>query len=195
MVCHKFIEHICAIGPLTLNVPDDCGSSRPTRVEPRLHRVGIEWQVRGRCVGSAAHPPLHAIAARPSISRASVHLASPVPTTYPAHFAWALTLCVCPGTLRGPAPFAWARTLCNPRAWRAMHWYPFPCNFQPIQFAIQANHVQYYLTPMPFSTQGRKQNSLHNQLIMLQIRQSSNRTDRFLTSRHFKTLRNIEICT
>ena len=48
---------------LTLNVPGDCGSSRPTRVESRLHCVGIEWQVRGRCVGSAAHSPLHAIAA------------------------------------------------------------------------------------------------------------------------------------
>ena len=49
---------------LTLNVLGDCGSSRPLRVEPRLHCVGIAWQVWERCVGNAAHSPLHAIAAR-----------------------------------------------------------------------------------------------------------------------------------
>ena len=45
---------------LTLNVRGDYGSSRPTRVEPQLHCVDVAWQVRGRCVGSAAHSPLHA---------------------------------------------------------------------------------------------------------------------------------------
>ena len=45
-----------------------------------------------------------------------------------------------------------------------------------------------------FLTQGRNQNRLHNLLIMPQIRQSSNPTDGFLTSWHFKILRNLEIC-
>ena len=146
---------------LTLNVPGDCGSSRPTRVEPRLHCVGIECQVRGRCVGSAAHSPLHAIAARAlSAARAieprSTHFArvralgAPALITQPAHFAWARALCVGPRTLRGPAHFAWDRALCNPRTWWPMHWYRFACNFQPIRFAIQANHAQYYIKPIPF---------------------------------------------
>ena len=155
-------------------MPGDCGSSRPTRVEPRLHCVGIEWQVRGRCVGSAAHSPLHAIAARalsaaPAIEPRPTHFvrvrALGVPRTHnaaralcldpctlrgSAHFAWACALCVGLRTLRGPAHFAWDRALCNPRAWRPMHWYPFPCNFQPIPFAILANHAQYNLKPIPF---------------------------------------------
>ena len=158
---------------LTLNVLGDCGSSRPTRVEPRLHCVGIEWQVRGRCVGSAAHSPLHAIA---TSALSAAHAIEPQPThfarvralgvpalvTKPAHFAQARALCVGPRgsahyawvrvgprIMRGPAHFAWTRELCNPPAWRPMHWYPFPCNFQPIQFAIQANHAQYYLKPIP----------------------------------------------
>ena len=45
-------------------MPGDCGSARPTRVEPRLHCVGIAWQVRGKCADSAAHSPLRAITAR-----------------------------------------------------------------------------------------------------------------------------------
>ena len=105
---------------LTLNVPGDCGSSRPTRVEPRLHCVDIEWQVRGRCVGSAAHSPLHAIAARAlSAARAieprPTHFARvralgvPALITKPAHFARARALCVCP---RGSAHYAWARAFC-----------------------------------------------------------------------------------
>ena len=174
----------------------DCGSSRPTRVEPRFHCVGIEWQVRGRCVGSAAHSPLHAIAAR---ALSAARAIEPRPT----HFARVRALGVprSPRTLRGPAHFvwaahfAWARAFCTPRAWLPMHWYPLPCNFQPIQYAIQANRAQYYLKPIPFLTQGRNQYRLHNLLIMPQIRQSSNRTDGFLTSWHFKTVRNIEICT
>ena len=88
---------------LTLNVPGDCGSSRPTRVEPRLHCVSIEWQVRGRCVGSAAHSPLHAIEPRPT-HFARVR-ALGVPRTHNAAHA----LCVGPRTLRGSAHFAWAR--------------------------------------------------------------------------------------
>ena len=187
-------------------MPGDCGSSWPTRVEPRLHCVGIEWQVRGRCMGSAAHSPLHALAAR---ALSAARAIEPRPTHFarfpalgvppfikqPAHFAWARAFCVGPRTLRGPAHFAWARALCNPRAWRPMHCYPFPYNFQPIQFAIQSNYAQYYLKPIPFLTQGRYHNLLHNLLIMPQIHQISNRTNGFLTSWHFKTLRNIEICT
>ena len=102
---------------LTLNVPGDCGSSRPTRVEPRLHCVGIEWHVRGRCVGSAAHSPLRAIAAR---ALSAARAIEPRPT----HFARirilcvhlthnaARALCVGPRTLRGSAHFAWVRTFC-----------------------------------------------------------------------------------
>ena len=65
---------------LTLNVPGDCGSSRPTRVEPRLHCVAIAWQVWERWVGSAAHSPLHAIAAR---ALSAAYAIEPRPT----HFA------------------------------------------------------------------------------------------------------------
>ena len=150
------------LNELTLNVPGDCGSSRPTRVEPRLYCVGIEWQVGGG--GAWAVRPTHlstqlrpAHSVRPAqlnrgprISRASAHLASPALITQPARFAWVRALCVGPRILRGPAHFAWARALCKPRAWRPMHWYPFSCNFQPIQFAIQANHSQYYIKPIPF---------------------------------------------
>ena len=140
---------------LTLNVPGDCGSSRPTWVEPRLHCMGIEWQVRGRCVGSAAHSSLHAIAARAiSAARAiepqPTHFACVRALVAPRTHDAARALCVGPRTLHGPPHFAWAHTLCNPRAWRPMHSYPFPCNFQPIQFAIPANHAQYYLKPIPF---------------------------------------------
>ena len=130
---------------LTLNVSGDYGSSRPTRVEPRLHCVDIAWQVRGRCVGSAAHSPLHAIAARALSAARAIEPRS-------MHFAR-------------------VRELCSPITWRPMHWYPLPCNFQPIQFAIQANHAQYYLKPIPFLPHGENQNHLH---IMPQICQSSN---------------------
>ena len=102
---------------LTLNVPGDCGSSRPTRVEPRLHCVGIEWQVRGRCVGSAAHSPLHAIAARAlSAARAieprPTHFARVRALGVPRTHNAARALCVGPCTLRGSAHFAWARAFC-----------------------------------------------------------------------------------
>ena len=104
-------------GYLTLNVPGDCGSSRPTRVEPRLHCVGIEWQVRGRCVGSAAHSPLHAIAAR---ALSAARAIEPRPTQFarvralgvPRSHNAARALCVGPRTLRGSAHFAWARAFC-----------------------------------------------------------------------------------
>ena len=97
-------------------MPGDCGSSRPTRVERRLHCVGIEWQVRGRCVGSAAHSPLHAIAA---CAFSAARAIEPLPT----HFApvralgvprtqnAARALCVGPRTLRGTAHFAWVHAL------------------------------------------------------------------------------------
>ena len=205
------MEYLCTtfkhLFLLTLNVPGDCGSSRPTR---EWNRGCIAWALNGKCGGGAwAVRPTHlstqlrpAHSVRPAqlnrgprISRRSAHLPSPALITQSAHFAWAHALCVGPRTLRGPALFAWARALCNPRAWRPTHWYPFPCNCQPIQFPIQANHALYYLKPIPCLTQGRNQNRLHNLLIMPQIRQSSNRTDGFLTSWHSKTLRNIEICT
>ena len=110
-------------------MPGDCGSSRPTRVEPRLHCVGIEWQVRGRCVGSAAHSTLHAIAARAlSAARAieprPTHFARvralgvPALITQPAHFARARALCAGPRTLRGSA---WFRASCvGPRILRGL---------------------------------------------------------------------------
>ena len=157
---------------LTLNVPGDCGSSRPTRVEPRLHCVGIEWQVRGRCVGSAAR----ALSAARAIEPRPTHFARVRTLCVPRTHNAARALCVDPRTLRGPAHFAWYRVLCNPRAWWPIHWYPFACNFQPIQFAIHANHAQYYIKPIPFLTQGWNQNRLHNLLIMPQIRQSSTAT-------------------
>ena len=96
---------------LTLNVPGDCGSSRPTRVEPRLHCVGIEWQVRGRCVGSAAHSSLHAIAARAfSAARAieprPTHFARVRALGVPRTHNAARALCVGPRVLRGLAHFA-----------------------------------------------------------------------------------------
>ena len=145
------------LGPLlllALNVPGDCGSSNGC----------IAWALNGKCGGGAwAVWPTHlstqlwpAHSVRPAqfnrgprISRASAHLASPALITKPVHFARARALCVGAPIMRGPAHFAWARELCNPCAWRPMHWYPFPCNFQPIQFAIQANHAQYYLKPIP----------------------------------------------
>ena len=94
------------LSPLTLNVPGDCSSLRPTRVEPRLHCVDIAWQVRGRCVGSAVHLPLHAIAAHAlSAARAieprPTHFTLGVPRTHSA----ARALCVGPRTLQ-PAHLA-----------------------------------------------------------------------------------------
>ena len=108
---------------LTLNVPSDCGSSRPTRVETRLHCVGIEWQVRGRCVGSAAHSPLHAIAAR---ALSAARAIEPRPTNFarvralgvPRTHNKARALCAGPRTLRGSA---WVRALCvGPRILRGL---------------------------------------------------------------------------
>ena len=145
---------------LILNVPGDCGSSRPTRVGPRLHCVAIAWQVRGTWVGSAAHSPLHAIAAR---ALSAAHAIEPRPTHFacvralgvPRTHSAAHALCVGPRILRGPAHFEWARAFCSPRTWRPMHWCPVPLNFQPIQFAIQANHGQYHLKPIHVLTQGQ----------------------------------------
>ena len=111
---------------LTLNVPGDCGSSRPTRVEPRLHCVGIEWQVRGRCVGSAAHSPLHAIAAR---TLSAARAIEPRPTHFarvralgaPRTHNAARALGVGPRTWRGPAYLAWFRAKCmGPRILRGL---------------------------------------------------------------------------
>ena len=90
---------------LTLNVLGDCGSSWPMRVEPWLHCMGIAWQVRGRCAGSAAHAPLRAIAAhglsaacaiepRPTHFACTPHLVSSALIAQSAHFAWVRTPCV-----------------------------------------------------------------------------------------------------
>ena len=84
---------------LTLNVPVDRGSSRPTRVEPRLHYVGIARQVRGRCTGSAAHSlfraiAAHALSAARKIEPRSTHFARvsalgvPLTQTIHTHFAY-----------------------------------------------------------------------------------------------------------
>ena len=177
---------------LTLNVPGDCGSSRPTRVEPRLHCVDIEWQVRGRCVGSAAHSPLHAIAARAlkaarAIEPRPTHFARVRALAVPGIHNAARALCVGPRTLRGPAHLARlaAHALISFSMQLSTHLICYPSKSRPM--LSKANTI--------FLTQGRNQNRLHNLLIMPQIRQSSNRTDGFLTSWHFKTLRNIEICT
>ena len=141
-------------------MPGGCGSSRPTRVEPRLHCVGIAWQVQGKCVGSAAHSPLHAIAAR---ALSAARAVEPLPTLFarvralcvPRTHSAARALCVDPRTLRGPAHFAWARALCSPRTWRPMHWYPLPCNFATHSICDQTKHGQYHLKPIPFFTQGQ----------------------------------------
>ena len=128
---------------LSLNVPGDCGSLRPTRVEPQLHCVGIAWQMQGRCDGSAGTHlsmqlwPTHSVRPTqlnrgPRISRAAPHLASHALIVQSAHFEWACALWV------------------GSRTWRLMLSYPFPCNYQHIQFAIQANHTQYYLKSIPF---------------------------------------------
>ena len=122
---HEFfiygLHAYCKFVLLTLNVPGDCGSSRPTRVEPRLHCVGIEWQVRGRCVGSAAHSPLHAAhAIEPGPTNFARVRALGVPRTHNAAGA----LCVGPHTLRGSAHFAWARALCvGPRILRGIAYF------------------------------------------------------------------------
>ena len=114
-------NHLCTF--LTLNVPGDCGSPRPTRVEPRLHCVGIDWQVRGRCVGSAAHSPLHAIAA---LALSAARAIEPRPTHFarvralgvPRTHNAARTLCADPRTLLGTA---WVRALClGPRIMREL---------------------------------------------------------------------------
>ena len=190
-------------------MPGDCGSSRPTRVEPQLHCVGIEWQVRGRCVGSAAHSTLHAIAARAlSAARAieprPTHFARvralgvPALITQPAHFARARALCV---GLRGSAHYAWARAFCvgsrplQPARLAAHALISFSMQFSTHSICYpRKSRPMLSKANTIFLTQGRNQ-SLRNLLIMPQLRQSSNRTDGFLTSWHFKTLRNIEIFT
>ena len=106
------LKHHCWLS-LALNVPGDCGSSRPTRVEPRFHCVGIEWQVRGRCVGSAAHSPLHAIAAR-AIEPRPTHFARVRALAVPRTHNAARALCVGPRILRGLAHFV-TRALGGPR--------------------------------------------------------------------------------
>ena len=206
LLTNKQVDQKRSIQGLTLNVPGDCGSSRPTRVEPQLHCVGIEWQLRGRCVGSAAHSTLHAIAAR---ALSAARAIEPRPThfarvralgviTQPAHFARARALCVGP---RGSAHYAWARAFC------VSSWPLQPARLAAhalISFSMQfsTHSICYPSKSRPilskantiFLTQGRN-HSLHNLLIMPQLRQNSNRTDGFLTSWHFKTLRNIEIFT
>ena len=100
------IQHLMT-GQLTLKVPSDCGSVRPMRMEPRFQCMGIERQVRGRCVNSATLSPLRAIVARAlsascAIEPRPMHSAR-IPRTR-THFAahakcgrWAhsLTLAIC----------------------------------------------------------------------------------------------------
>ena len=109
-------------------MPDDCGSLRPTWVEPRLHCVGIALQVRGRCVDSAAHPPLraiaaHALSAAQAIEPRPTHFARICALNAPRTQNAASVLCMGPRTLRGSAHFAWVRALCSPRTLRPMHWH------------------------------------------------------------------------
>ena len=121
---------------LTLNVPGDCGSARPTRVEPRLHCVGIAWQVRGKCADSAAHSPLRAITAR---ALSAARAIEPRPT----HSARV------PRTWRS----AHSRAFCGPRKVRLAHcatrpkcgpmcWQFGKCNLRSSQFATLANYGQ-----------------------------------------------------
>ena len=117
MTPHNVTEIYNLIHILNLNVPGDCSSLRPTRVELRLHCVGIAWQVRGRCVGSAAHSPLHTIAAR---ALSAARTIEPQPTHLTCFHALGVlrthsaahALCVAPRALRGSAHFAWAHALC-----------------------------------------------------------------------------------
>ena len=138
---------------LTLNVPGECGSSRPTRVEPRLYYVGIAWQVQGKCVGSAAHSPLHAIAARALRAARAVE-------PRPMHFAHVRALGV-PRTLRGPAHFAWARAFCvgshtlQPAHLAANALISSSMQISTHSICDQTNHGQYHLKPIPFFTQGQ----------------------------------------
>ena len=83
-------------------------------------------KVWGRCVGSAAHSPLHAIAARTLSTACAIEprpthftrvCALGVPRTHNA----ARALCVGSRTLCGPAHFAWVRALCvGPRILRGL---------------------------------------------------------------------------
>ena len=89
----------------------DCGSSRPTPVERRLHCVGIAWQVHGRCVGSAAHSPLHtttacALSAALAIEPRPTHFACFHALGIPCTHSAARALCVGPRTLLGLAHLA-----------------------------------------------------------------------------------------
>ena len=191
---------------LTLNVPGDCGSSRPTRVKPWLHCVGIEWQVRGSCVSSAAHSPLHAIAAH---ALSAARAIEPRPTHFarvpalggPRTHNAARALCVGPRTKRGSAHFAWACAFCvGSRTLQPARLAAHALISFPMQFSTHSNCFPSKSRPIlskanTILTQGWNQNRLHNLLIMPQIRQSSNHTDGFLTSWHLKTLRNIETCT
>ena len=159
---------------LTLNVPGNCGSSRPTRVEPWLHCVGIAWQVRGRCAGSAAHSLLHAIAAR---ALSAARAIEPRPTHFvrvralgvPRTHRAARTLCAGPRTLRGPAHFAWTRALCvGSRTLQPTHLAAHALISFSMQFSNHSICAPSKSRPF-FLTQGQNQNHLHNVLIMPQF--------------------------
>ena len=149
---------------LTLNVPGDCGSARPTRVEPRLYCVGIAWQVRGKC-GPLTAPrnyrprtqcgPRNWTAAHALCSRA-------------AHEAFRAF----PRILR--ATQSAARALCDPTKMRA-----HVLTVWQMQFAIQPICHPRKLRP--------------KQLIMSHFSQSSNHTNGFPTLCHLKTLLDVEI--
>ena len=162
------------------------------------NRGCIAWALNGKCGGGAwAVRPTHlstqlrpAHSVRPAQlnrgprnSRASAHLASPAVITQRARFAWARALCVGPHILRGLARLA-AHALISFSMQFLTHSICYPSKSLPI--LSKANTI---FNPRAESDR------LHNLFIMPQFRQSSNRTDGFLTSWHFKTLRNIEIST
>ena len=132
---------------LTLNVPGDCGSARPTRVEPRLHCVGIAWQVRGKCADSAAHSPLRAITARAlSAARAieprPTHSARVPRTWRSAHFAGHAkcgSRTVRPDQNAGPCADSLANAICD------------PANLPPSQITAKTiNHVTFLSEQQPY---------------------------------------------
>ena len=170
-----------------------CGSSRHTRVEPRLHCMGIAWQVRGRCLGSAAHSPRHTIAARAlSAARAT----EPRPTHFARHRAHLASRAL----IAQSADFAWVRTLClGSRTLQPAHLAAHALISFPMQFSTRSicdpSKPRLILSNSITIFQGQNQNHFQNVLIMPQICQSSNHIDGFLTSWHFKNLQSITICT
>ena len=153
-------------GPL--NSPRNCGPR--TQCGPRNWTTAHTFRARPRTWRPRTHNAARALCAGPRTLRGS------------AHCAWARAFCVGSRPLQ-PARLA-AHALISFSMQFSTHSSCYPSKSRPM--LSKANTI--------FLTQGRNQ-SLHNLLIMPQLCQSSNRTDGFLTSWHFKTLRNIEIFT